>query len=265
MIVYRAFYAPDVTTYAEGGAYPERACVGCSMVADQVAHPAHLNARDTTLAFVSRAPQAEIQGLKERMGWELIPWYTLTDGFDADFGVDERHGTNAFIREGYRIFRTYFVYSRGDEAMGSTWSYLDITALGRQEEWEGLARGVSADAALPVVELPRRVRRGRVSAHQPHAVQRPLPAHGVGRASASQGRSEPPKRSGHDQEALRRTPGAYPHARRIDRIVERPARSRVGRTTSSGEDVDRARARAAMVLTRRAATDQDSSDATEGG
>jgi len=135
LIVYRAFYAPDITTFAAGGSYPERACVGCSMVADQVAHPAHLNARDTTLAFVSRAPQAEIRGLKERMGWDF-PWYTLTDDFDADFGVDEWHGTNAFIREGDRIFRTYFVNNRGDEAMGSTWSYLDITALGRQEEWE---------------------------------------------------------------------------------------------------------------------------------
>ncbi len=135
LIVYRAFYAPDITTFAPGGSYPERACVGCSMVADQVAHPAHLNARDTTLAFVSRAPQAEIQVLKERMGWDF-PWYTLTDDFDADFGVDEWHGTNAFIREGDRIFRTYFVNNRGDEAMGSTWSYLDITALGRQEEWE---------------------------------------------------------------------------------------------------------------------------------
>src|SRR5262245_40391198 len=75
LIVYRAFYEPGITTYPEGqGTYPERACVGCSLVADQVAHPAHLNARDTTLAFVSRAPQAEIQGLKERMGWETIPW-----------------------------------------------------------------------------------------------------------------------------------------------------------------------------------------------
>src|SRR5215204_6451194 len=109
LIVYRAFYAPDVTTYpASGGAYPERACVGCSLGADQVAHPAHLNARNTTLAFVSRAPQTEIQGLQERMGWELIPWYTLTDDFDKDFGVDEWHGHNAFIRAGDRIFRTYF-------------------------------------------------------------------------------------------------------------------------------------------------------------
>jgi predicted dithiol-disulfide oxidoreductase (DUF899 family) len=140
LIVYRFFYAPDITTYAEGGSYPERACVGCSMVADQVAHLAHLNARDTTLAFVSRAPQAEIQGLKKRMGWD-IPWYTITDDFDADFGVDEWHGHNVFIRDGDRIFRTYFVDNRGDEALGSTWSYLDITALGRQEEWEDSPEG----------------------------------------------------------------------------------------------------------------------------
>ena len=72
------------------------------MVADQVAHPAHLNERDTTLAFVSRAQQPDIERVKERMGWELIPWYTITDDFDADFGVDEWHGTNAFIRDGDR-------------------------------------------------------------------------------------------------------------------------------------------------------------------
>ena len=136
LVVYRFFYGPEVTSYAGGGSYPERGCVGCSFVADQVAHPAHLNARGTTLAFVSRAPQAEIQGLKERMGWDHIPWYEITDDFDADFDVDDWHGTNAFLRDGDRIFRTYFVDSRGDEAMGSTWSYLDITAFGRQEQWE---------------------------------------------------------------------------------------------------------------------------------
>ncbi len=143
LIVYSAFYAPDVTTFPDsgGGAYPERACVGCSMVADQVAHPAHLNARDTTLVFASRAPQAEIQSLKQRMGWELIPWYTLTDDFDKDFDVDEWHGHNAFIREGDQIFRTYLINGRGDEALGSSWSYMDMTALGRQEEWEDSPEG----------------------------------------------------------------------------------------------------------------------------
>ena len=106
------------------------------MVADQVAHPAHLNARDTTLVFVSRGPQEDIARIKARMGWDLIPWYTITDDFDKDFGVDEWHGTNAFIRDGDSVFRTYFINSRGDEQMGGTWNYLDITALGRQEEWE---------------------------------------------------------------------------------------------------------------------------------
>ena len=143
-------------TTTVSGTYPERGCTGCSLLADQVAHPAHLNARDTTLAFVSRAPQAEIQSLKQRMGWDLIPWYSLTDEFDADFGVGEWHGTNAFIRDGDRIFRTYLVASRGSEALGTTWSYLDITALGRQEEWEDSPRGLPTDGALPVaVELPR--------------------------------------------------------------------------------------------------------------
>ena len=141
LVVYRAFYGPEVTTYASGGTYPERACVGCSMVADQVAHPAHLGARDTSLAFVSRAPYDEIRGLQGRMGWEHIPWYELTDGFDSDFDVGEWHGTNAFIRDRERIYRTYFLDSRGDEHMGSTWSYLDITALGRQENWEDSPQG----------------------------------------------------------------------------------------------------------------------------
>jgi len=137
LIVYRAFYGPEVTTFAAAGdSYPERACVGCSFIADQIAHPAHLNARDTTLVFASRAPQAEIRGLQERMGWEHIPWYTITDDFDRDFGVDDWHGTNAFIRDGDSVFRTYFIESRGDEAMGGTWAYLDMTALGRQEQWE---------------------------------------------------------------------------------------------------------------------------------
>ena len=135
LIVYRFFFEPGVD------GWPEKGCPGCSMVADQVAHPAHLRGRDTTLAFVSRAPQAEIGRLKARMGWEDVRWYTLTDDFDADHDVGEWHGTNAFIRDGERIYRTYFIDKRGDEAMGSTWAYLDITALGRQEEWEDSPEG----------------------------------------------------------------------------------------------------------------------------
>jgi predicted dithiol-disulfide oxidoreductase (DUF899 family) len=141
LIVYRAYYGPEVTTTTEGESYPNRACVGCSFVASQVAHPAHLSGRDTSLAFVSRAPQKEIQGLQKRHGWEHIPWYEITDDFDKDFDVDEWHGTNAFIREGDSIYRTYMIDGRGDEKMGNTWHYLDMTALGRQEEWEDSPEG----------------------------------------------------------------------------------------------------------------------------
>ena len=134
LIVYRAFFEPGVF------GWPEHACRGCSLGADQVAHLAHLNARDTTLAYVSRAPQPDIARLKARMGWEM-PWYSLTDSFDADFGVDEWHGHNVFFRDGERVLRTYFINSRGDEAMGTTWSYLDATPLGRQETWEDSPAG----------------------------------------------------------------------------------------------------------------------------
>jgi hypothetical protein len=79
------------------------------------------------------------------MGWNW-PWYTITSDWDVDFGVDEYHGTNAFIRDGDRVFRTYFVDNRGDEALGSTWSYLDLAALGRQETWEDSPEGYPQSA-----------------------------------------------------------------------------------------------------------------------
>ncbi|MFZ0385966.1 MAG: DUF899 family protein [Solirubrobacteraceae bacterium] len=135
LIIYRFFYEPGVA------GWPDAGCPGCSFMADQVGHLAHLNARDTTLAYVSHGSQPDIERLRTRMGWE-IPWYTITDSFDADFGVDEWHGTNAFFGDDDdRIFRTYFVNNRGDEALGSAWAYLDLSALGRQETWEDSPAG----------------------------------------------------------------------------------------------------------------------------
>jgi len=134
LIVYRAFFEPGVY------GWPDHACRGCSLGADQVSNLAHLNARDTTLVYASRAPQEAIERLKARMGWKM-PWYTFTGTFDADFGVDEWHGHNVFFRDGETIFRTYFTNNRGDEAMGTTWSYLDVTPLGRQEVWEDSPEG----------------------------------------------------------------------------------------------------------------------------
>jgi predicted dithiol-disulfide oxidoreductase (DUF899 family) len=110
-------------------------------MADHVSnHLVHLHARNTTLIYASRAPQTEIERLKARMGWQQ-PWFTITDDFDIDFGVNEWHGTNAFIREGNRVFRTYFINNRGDEAFVNLWNFLDMTALGRQELWEDSPEG----------------------------------------------------------------------------------------------------------------------------
>ncbi|HEY4087038.1 MAG TPA: DUF899 domain-containing protein [Bryobacteraceae bacterium] len=134
LILYRAFFEPGVI------GWPDHACRGCSLGADQVGHLSHLNARDTTLVYASRAPQADIARLKQRMGWKM-PWYTITGDFDKDFGVDQWHGHNVFLRDGEKVFRTYLINNRGDEAMGSVWSYLDITPLGRQETWEDSPEG----------------------------------------------------------------------------------------------------------------------------
>ena len=140
LIVYRAFVDPGVH------GWPEHGCVGCSLMADHIGNLAHLNTRNTTLVYVSRGSQSDIARIKTRMGWN-IPWYTIiadtaSEGaFDVDFGVDQWHGTNAFIRTGDRVFRTYFINNRGDEAFVTTWSFLDMTALGRQETWEDSPEG----------------------------------------------------------------------------------------------------------------------------
>ena len=100
------------------------------------------------------------------MGWEALPWYTLTDDFDSDFDVGEWHGTNAFLRDDDdRIFRTYFVDGRGDEALGG-----DLELPRHHRAWSpgdlgGLSRGLPADAGQSVVAPPRRVRRAIVIAH----------------------------------------------------------------------------------------------------
>src|SRR5215212_1495588 len=97
LIVYRFFFEPGVHGWPEGG------CPGCSWIADQITHPAHLNARDTTIALISRAPQPDIERWKARMGWEALPWYTLTDDFDTDFDVGEWHGAGHPVLTGHPI------------------------------------------------------------------------------------------------------------------------------------------------------------------
>lgn len=136
LVVYRFFYAPDVENWPDGS------CSGCALFADTVVHPAHLAARDTTLAFVTAAPVDRIESLRERMGWSHIPFYALPDDrFSRDFGVEDLFGINVFIRRGDRVFRTYFLNGRGIEDIGPVWSFLDMTPLGRQETWQAVPPG----------------------------------------------------------------------------------------------------------------------------
>jgi uncharacterized protein (TIGR02246 family) len=140
-------------------------CPSCSFLTDNIGHLAHLHARKTTLVLVSRAPLAKIETYRKRMGW-TVPWYS---SFGSDFNYDfhvtldeavapveynytdkaalvskgesyftqgESHGLSVFLRDGGSIFHTYSTYARGTDLLVGTYNYLDMTALGRQEDWE---------------------------------------------------------------------------------------------------------------------------------
>jgi predicted dithiol-disulfide oxidoreductase (DUF899 family) len=139
LIVYHFMFAPGVH------GWPSAGCDGCSMFVDQIGHLAHLHARDTSFALVSRAPLANIEAYRRRMGW-TVPWFSSAgSAFNADFGVTtdegERFGLSVFLRDGDSVYRTYFTSGRGVEALGSVWTFLDLTPLGRQEDWEDTPAG----------------------------------------------------------------------------------------------------------------------------
>lgn len=139
LIVYHFMFAPGVD------GWPRAGCPGCSFFVDQIGHLAHLHARDTSLVLVSRAPLANIRRYQRRMGW-TVPWYSSSgNDFNVDFGLTteegETFGLSVFFRDGDSVYRSYFTAGRGVEALGSPWSFLDLTPLGRQEDWEDSPAG----------------------------------------------------------------------------------------------------------------------------
>jgi predicted dithiol-disulfide oxidoreductase (DUF899 family) len=158
-------------------------CPSCTAGSDEISAGLldHLHARDTTLAVVSRAPLAKIEQYKATRGWSF-PWYSSfgTD-FNYDFNVtidasvapvmwnfrtldelepigmgwlaegsSEQPGYSMFLRDGREVFHTYSTYARGTEMLGGSYYFLDLTALGRQEEWEEPKdRVANARASVP--------------------------------------------------------------------------------------------------------------------
>jgi predicted dithiol-disulfide oxidoreductase (DUF899 family) len=118
-------------------------CPGCSLLVDNIGHLAHLHARDTTLVVVSRAPWPQLEAFKERMGWSVPFFSSHGSDFNYDFHVSvgesiegEASGASVFLRDGNSIFHTYSTYDRGTDILNGTLNYLDLTPLGRQEDWE---------------------------------------------------------------------------------------------------------------------------------
>src|SRR5437764_7571764 len=149
----------------------EDGCPSCTAGTDELSDGffEHLHVRDTTYAMVSRAPLAKPERWKAKKGWTM-PWYSSfgTD-FNYDFGVTidasrgfgeysfltldeyatmgqesmktseqpyDMPGRSCFLQVDGRAFHTYSPYARGLESTGGSYSFLDLTALGRQEDWE---------------------------------------------------------------------------------------------------------------------------------
>lgn len=137
LIVYHAMFDP---------AWDE-ACTGCRALMEESASPrliTRLKGRDTSFVRVSRAPYAKIAAYREARGW-TFPWYS---SYGSDFNYDyeatigpreapsEQSGFSCFLRDGQDVFHTYSTYARGTERIAETYALLDLTAFGRQEEWE---------------------------------------------------------------------------------------------------------------------------------
>jgi predicted dithiol-disulfide oxidoreductase (DUF899 family) len=135
------------------GPNQDAGCGGCSMFVDQIGHLAHLHARDTSFVLVSRAPIEKLEAYRRRMGWGIAWYSSFASDFNVDYGVSpkepkvgayqdgEGFALDVFLRDGDELFHTYRTRSRGVEALGSVWSFLDLTPLGRQEEWEDSPEG----------------------------------------------------------------------------------------------------------------------------
>jgi predicted dithiol-disulfide oxidoreductase (DUF899 family) len=112
-------------------------CEGCTWVTSQVRELSYIHSRDATFAVFCQGPYEESARYRDFMGWEM-PWYSAQDSRDTLL-VGRRVGMMhivCYLRQGSKVFETYWTTIRGVEAMDNSYRLLDLTVYGRQETWE---------------------------------------------------------------------------------------------------------------------------------
>ncbi len=113
-------------------------CEGCTWVTSQVRELSYIHSRDATFAVFCQGPYAESARYRDFMGWEM-PWYSAQDSVSILLAPPKRAGRMhlvCYLRQGNKVFETYWTTVRGVEAMDNNYRLLDLTVYGRQEKWE---------------------------------------------------------------------------------------------------------------------------------
>jgi predicted dithiol-disulfide oxidoreductase (DUF899 family) len=117
-------------------------CEGCTFYTAQVRALSFLHSRDVTYATFCQGPYEESARYRDFMGWQM-PWYSAQDSLDTLL-VGRRAGMMhivCYLRQGSKVFETYWTTRRGVEAMDNSYRLLDLTVYGRQEAWEDSPAG----------------------------------------------------------------------------------------------------------------------------
>ena len=121
---------------------PEQ-CEGCTFYTSQVRELSFIHSRDVTYATFCQGPYEESSRYRDFMGWEM-PWYAIQGASLDTLLVGRRVGMMhivCYLRQGSRVFETYWTTRRGVEAMDNNYRLLDLTVYGRQETWEDSPSG----------------------------------------------------------------------------------------------------------------------------
>jgi predicted dithiol-disulfide oxidoreductase (DUF899 family) len=124
-------------------------CEGCTWVASQVSELCYLHSRDITYAVFCQGPYAESARYRDFMGWDM-PWYSAFPSRDALLAGRQLGLFHlvCYLRDGDRIFETYWTTGRGVEAADNSYALMDLTVYGRQEPWEDSPDGWPQECSI---------------------------------------------------------------------------------------------------------------------